>query len=95
MFVAEHPMTAGKTRPHPRLRRWLLRILLVYPFWLLALGLFWALDGRGLFDFVPWNARRVVYSPAAPIFRSQLLSSVYVDYMNWWYQDPDAPETTP
>lgn len=27
-------------------------------------------------------------------FHSQLLSPVYVAYMNWWYEDPDAPETT-
>jgi hypothetical protein len=95
VFVAEHPMIAGEPRRDPRLRRWLLRILIAYPLWLLVLGPFWALDERGLFDVVPWSARKVVYSPAIPIFQSQLLSPLYVGYMNWWYEDPDAPETTP
>jgi len=95
VFAAEHPMTAGQPRHHPRLRRWVLLILLVYPIWLLLLGPFWALDGRGLFDFVPWNVRKIVYLPAVPIFHSQLLSPVFEGYIDWWYQNPDAPETTP
>jgi hypothetical protein len=95
VFAAEHPMTAERVRPHPRLRRWLLASLLVYPVWLLLLGPFLALDGRSALDFLPRSARRIVYLPAVPIFCSQSLSPLYEGYMNWWYENPDAPETTP
>lgn len=95
VFVAEHPMSAAQARPHPRLRRWLLASLLVYPVWLLLLGPIWALDGRGVINFVPWSTRRIVYLPAVPIFHSPSLSPLYERYIDWWYEDPDAPETTP
>lgn len=95
VFAVEHPMATGPARPHPRLRRWLRLSLLVYPVWLMLLGPFWALDGRGVVDFVPWNIRRFVYLPAIPIFYSSSLSPVFEGYINWWYEAPDAPETTP
>src|ERR1039458_3120574 len=97
VFAAEHPMAPQQVRPrtHSRTRRRLLASVLVYPVWLLLLGPFWALDGRGVVDFVPWSVRRFVYFPAIPIFYSQSFSPVFEGYINWWYQDPDAPETTP
>lgn len=60
-------MTSQAPRPYPRLRRWLLVSLLVYPAWLLLLGPFWALDGRGAIDFLPSSVRRIVYLPAVPL----------------------------
>jgi hypothetical protein len=95
VFVAEHPMTTSQARPHPRLRRWLIGSLLVYPIWLILLGPVWGLDGRGALGFVPSRVRWIVYSPAAPIFRSRWISPLYESYVNWWYEDPNASETTP
>ena len=94
VFVAEHPIASQRLRRYPHFRRWLLGGLLAYPAWLLLLGPFWALDGRGAIDFLPSNFRRMTYLPAIPIFYSETLFPIYERYMDFWYKDPDAPETT-
>lgn len=94
VFTTEHPMASQSVRTHPRFRWWLLGSLLVYPVWLVMLGPFWALDGRGAIDFLPLNVRRIVYLPAAPLFYIDSLSTPFERYMKCWYEDPDAPETT-
>jgi hypothetical protein len=95
VFVAEHPIVSKQGRHYPRLKRWLLVCLSAYPAWVLLLGPLWALDGRGAFDSLPWSIRRIPYLPAVPLFYSQSFSPIYEGYMNWWYSDPDAVETTP
>jgi hypothetical protein len=94
VFVAEHPMTDRETGPHPRLRRLFQLGLLVYSTWLLLLGPFWALDGRGMVDFIPWGVQQYVYLPAIPVFHRRALSPVFEPYLNWWYSDPNPAETT-
>jgi len=94
VFAAEHPLASQQGPPHTQLRRWLLRSLFIYPLWLLLLGPFWALDGRGAIEFLPLGLRRIVYSPAAPLFYSRSLSPIFESYMNWWHEDPNPPETT-
>ncbi|MGH7953393.1 MAG: hypothetical protein ACREFE_15975 [Limisphaerales bacterium] len=79
-------------------RKWIKRIaiglLLLYPAYLLLLGPFWALDGRGRLDFVPSSVRNAAYLPLYPIAKIRPLFNVYDHYMDWWYLDPNAPETT-
>ena len=94
VFTTDHPMVSQPARSHPRLRRWLLGGVFIYPVWLLLLGPFWALDGPGAIDFLPFSVRRGVYLPTAPFCYSPGLYSVFEGYMNWWYEDPNAPETT-
>jgi hypothetical protein len=94
VFVAQHPMTDRETGPHPRLRRLFQLGLLVYSTWLLLLGPFWALDGRGMVDFIPWGVQQYVYLPAIPVFHRRALSPVFEPYLNWWYSDPNPAETT-
>src|SRR5450759_3762432 len=94
VFVTDHSMVSQTSRSYPRLRRWLFGSLLIYPVWLLLLGPFWALDGRGTLDFLPSKARQLVYLPAVPFCYSPSLYPVFDRYMNWWYQDPNESETT-
>ncbi len=50
------------------------------PIWLLLLGPFWALDGRGVLDFLPSKARQVIYLPAVPFCYSPPLYAVFGGY---------------
>lgn len=68
--------------------------MLVYPIWLLLLGPFWALDGRGAMDLIPLSLRRMIYLPATPFFYCDSLFPTFEAYVNWWYQNPNAAETT-
>ena len=95
VFSTEHPMEVVAVRHRARLRRWVVGGVLVFPTWLLLLGPFWALDGRGALDFIPSTVRRVAYLPAVPFFCIQPACPVLEDYLNWWYQDPNEAETTP
>lgn len=77
-----------------RVRRWLLLLALAYPAYLLFLGPFYALDGRGCFDFAPACIRTAFYFPCAPFYWTMGSHNPYDDYLTWWYDDPNAAETT-
>ncbi len=94
VFATDRPINGRTSCSFRHLRRCLLVGLLVYPVWLLLLGPFWALDGRGALDFLPFKARQAVYLPAVPFCYSRSLYTVFDGYMNWWYPDPNAAETT-
>jgi hypothetical protein len=94
LVATDHPMNARASRLLRHLRRWFLGSLLIYPAWLLLLGPFWALDGHGTLDFLPFKARQAVYLPAVPFCYSPSLYAVFDGYMNWWYLDPNTSETT-
>ena len=94
-FSTEHPMESVLFRYRVQLKRWVVGGLLVYPTWLLLLGPFWALDGRGALDYIPIGVRRVVYLPALPLFCIKRACPAMDNYLNWWYQDPNEAETTP
>jgi hypothetical protein len=94
VFETDHPMISKAGRTFPRQARGAVLVILAYPVWLLLLGPLWALDGRGFIDFIPSRLRGMVYLSAYPVFRSHSLSGLYEAYMNWWYDDPNAAETT-
>ena len=78
-----------------RIQRKLLKAFLIllfgYPIYLLLIGgPVWALEGRGILNFVPEPVRKVCYIPTAPICLIPHLRGRYADYMDWWYLDPDA-----
>lgn len=75
-----------------RTKRWLLLSLIVYPAYLLLLGPFWALDGRGALDFIPERVRQICYTPTYPIWLVPHLRGRYMDYMDWWYLDSNAAD---
>jgi hypothetical protein len=92
VFTTEHPLASEPFRLSRRARRWLVFALLIYPVYLLLLGPFWALDGRGVLSFVPERVRLVCYAPTWPIWFVPHLRGRYADYMDWWYLDPNAAD---
>ncbi|MDB6064012.1 MAG: hypothetical protein JWR26_220 [Pedosphaera sp.] len=77
-----------------RARKWFLVTVLAYPVALILLGPFYALDGRGYLNFVPEGVRNVFYLPALPFYLTMGPRNPYDDYLSWWYEDPNAAETT-
>jgi len=92
VFTTEHPMESEPFRLSRRMRRWLVFLVLVYPVYLLLIGPFWALDGRGCLEFIPDRVRRIFYAPAYPVAFVPHLRGRYADYMDWWYLDPNAAD---
>lgn len=94
IFTTDHPMMFEAFRLSRRVRRWLLFSVLAYPTYLLLLGPYYALEGRGYLDFAPEGVRIMFFYPAAPIFSAMGPRNPYYDYLDWWYDDPNAGETT-
>ena len=92
VFTAAHPMASKSFRFSRRMRQWLFFLLLAYPAYSLSLGTFWALDGRGLLDFVPERVRQICYAPTYPVWLVPHLRGIYADYFDWWYLDPNAAD---
>ena len=94
VFTTDHPMV---TEPSPALLRFQRRlltgffaVLFGYPFYLLLLGPYWALDGRGALDFIPSCVRQCCYLPALPIGAIPHVRGRFLDYLDWWYLDPNG-----
>jgi hypothetical protein len=96
VFTTEHPMMSESSPAVLRLQRRLLRgflvVLLGYLLYLLFLGPFWALDGRGILNFIPARVRQVCYLPSCPVWAIPHLRGRYADYFDWWYLDPSAAD---
>jgi hypothetical protein len=96
VFTTDHPMMSEPSPALLRLRRRLLKGFVVgllgYPLYLLLLGPFWGLDGRGVLDFFPVGIRDVCYMPCGPIWMIPHLRGRYADYLDWWYLDPNAAD---
>ncbi len=75
-------------------RRRLLFLVLAYPAYLLLMGPFYAMDAHGYFNLAPKPVRRTFYLPVAPLYWTMGPDNPYDDYLTWWYNDPNAPETT-
>jgi hypothetical protein len=69
-------------------------LALAYPAYLLLLGPFYALDGRGYLGFVPERIRTGLYLPAAPFYLAMGPRNPYDNYLTFWYDDPNAAVTT-
>jgi len=78
-----------------RLRKTFVALLIGYPFYLLLLGPYWAIMGKGRFDSLPQVLREAPLYPALPVYLLPGLRSTYDDYLHWWYRDPNEadPET--
>ena len=94
IFSTDHPMMFEPLRLSRRVRRWLLISALAYPIYLILLGPYYALDGRGMLNFAPEPVRNAVYVPAFPLFLVPDPINLYEAYLDDWYDDPNAPETT-
>jgi hypothetical protein len=96
VFTTDHPLMTDASPALLRLQRRMLRgflaVLLGYPLYLLALGPFWALDGRGDLDFIPNQIRQCCYLPTAPIWVIPHVRGRFQDYLDWWYLDPKAAD---
>ena len=71
--------------------RWGLYCAASYVLYLLLLGPFWALDGRG---YIPDRVHRVAWAPALVCRDLPVADEILRDYLDWWYVEPQAPETT-
>ncbi len=90
----------SSTVPEPsrtilRVCKWLLVTFLIYLAYLVLLGPFHALNGRGVFDFAPRPIRDVFYAPAVPLVSLLGPFDLYDSYLNLWYDDPHEAVTTP
>jgi hypothetical protein len=92
VFTTDHPLASEPFRLSRRVKRWLAFLILVYPAYLLSLGPFWALDGRGCLEFIPDGVHRICYAPVYPICLIPHVRGRYADYMDWWYLDPNAAD---
>lgn len=63
-----------------------------YLLYLLILGPFWALSGRGLLDIVPQSIQDACWWPAIPVYTIPGLRHLHADYIDWWYLDPNAAD---
>jgi len=71
--------------------RLLFALLVGYVAYFLLLGPFWALDGRG---YIPDPIHRLVWGPALVWKDVPVAGAVIVAYLDWWYLEPQAAETT-
>jgi hypothetical protein len=93
VFAIDHPLS---TPPPPqfvrRLRRWFRIGAIIYPVYLLLLGPYWTIEGRGSLNFIPNSMRQVVNLPSVPIWLIPHVRGRYADYLDWWYLDPNAAD---
>jgi hypothetical protein len=66
--------------------------ILAYCLYLLALGSFWAIDGR--FGVFSEPVRAAIWWPATPLFDVPVVIPLFEGYLKCWYVDPSAAETT-
>jgi len=92
VFTTDHPIVSEPIRLSRRAWWRLIFSMLVYPTYLLLLGPFWGVDGRGYLDFVPESVRQICYAPACPVMVVPHLRGRYADYLDWWYLDPSAAD---
>ena len=94
VFATDHPLASEPFVLGKRARARLLVSLGAYPLYLLLLGPFYALDGHGYLAFAPEHVRVVFYLPALPFYAAFGPYNCYDRYLNMWWQDPNAAETT-
>jgi hypothetical protein len=95
VFTTDHPMMSEPSAFVRRVQRWLLVTALAYLVYLLSLGPFLALDGRGVLAFAPESVKYAIVLPATPVYQVPGLRMFYDDYLDWWYHDPVVPYSEP
>jgi hypothetical protein len=91
VFTTDHPMMSEPSAFMRRFQRRLLLMLAGYFCYVLLLGPFSALDGRGLLGFVPDSVRTALVLPVVPLSFVPGFRRLYFDYLGWWYHDPNEP----
>jgi hypothetical protein len=68
-------------------------VVLLYASFLMSLGPFWAVYGRGWLP-IPRKAGDLILAAAYPVLAFEAGRCVFGMYLDVWYEDPDAYETT-
>lgn len=76
-----------------RVIRFSKRFVLAYAAYLIFLGPFWAVYGRGWLP-IPRGVGDAAFLPAYPLLASEFGICLYGEYLDSWYDDPTAYETT-
>jgi hypothetical protein len=63
-----------------------------YGLYLALLGPFYALVGDGALSSMPHSVSDIIFLPADPVYRVPIIRSLYDDYLNWWYVDPNMAD---
>lgn len=93
LFEAEHPLANERPSRHRKKRHFLKRfavVLVIYLVYLLCLGPLYALNDRGSFEYIPVRLREAFILPAAPFMLTPGLRNNFDNYLNWWFEDPNA-----
>ena len=95
VFTTDHPMMSEPSVFARRVQRWLIFTVVGYLLYVLLLGPLGALGERSALDFVPESVGRVIFLPAVPITLVPGIATLYRDYLDWWYHDPNDPYSSP
>lgn len=76
-----------------RFRRYALVLVGLYALYLVALGPFYAMEAQGWLEFMPEAARKAVLIPALPLIRHPSVRRMFIEYLDWWYLDPNGVES--
>jgi hypothetical protein len=82
---------ANPNRPRGLLRR-VAFLAGCYGIYLVLLGPFYACVGDGPLSSMPRSASELIFLPAMPVYSVPLVRSLYDDYLEWWYVDPNAAD---
>ena len=74
-----------------RVQRRLLFSVIGYFLYVFLLGPLCALGDFGILDVVPESVGRAILLPARPIILVPGIATLYRNYMDWWYHDPNDP----
>ena len=94
-FTTDHPMMTEPSVFARRVQRRLLFAVIWYFVYIILLGPYFALEGNGYLNWVPESAGRALFLPAAPVAGVPGIRMVIRDYLDWWYQYPNDPYSSP
>lgn len=95
VFTTDHPMMSEPSAFARRVQWRLLFTVMGYFLYVLLLGPLCALGEHGGLDFVPESVGRAIFLPARPVALVPGIATLYRDYLDWWYHDPNDPYSSP